>query len=667
VRTIRRHTLLPAALAATLLACSPPEPPAAPPSPPPVAPVAAAPAPTVAAQAFAAADAVAVFTDPDRRRKLATAFSAIDALVDAEVRERGVVGLALGVVVDGELVHSRGAGVVDRETKALPDADTVFRIGSITKSFTGLAVLALRDDGLLALDEPLTRLVPEAAGLVYPTRDTPPITLRQLATHTSGLPRVGTFDYTRADREPSEAEVVGSLSGLALDRAPGTGSAYSNLGFVLLGVAAGRAAHTPLRTLLAKRVFEPLGMTRTSFDPPPVPPGALAVGYDKNAAGVVSVAPRWRLGAAEGAGGIYSTVHDMARYVAFQLAAYPARSAPEGEPAGGSVLRSSVREAHSTGVRQGHLGVSLRGDAVKGESLVDASASTYGFGWINEDNCDFDELVWHNGSVAGFIAAVGFLPQRGVGVVALSNFTGPGFDPEALVEKALGALKKTSGLAARVRPVVLPPAFAPAMTRFLSVYNTWDEPAYKAMLSTERPPIPPESERDELAGYRSLHGACKGWAPTVLLAPRVARVAMECERGALEMIVILDDKGLISGFGGTSRDVPAPPAVARAAARLSGLIGKWDERVYKQIFGANVAKSHAERVAFFDRVRAAHGKCTVASYGHGSHGHELTLACERGGDLNLVLEIGDKKDEDAVKAFSVTGRPASGACPVKDQ
>jgi CubicO group peptidase (beta-lactamase class C family) len=659
VRTTLRYALLPLALGVTLLACSPPQPPAAPPPPPPP-PVAAAPVPVAAAPVFAEADSAAVFTDPDRRRKLAAAFAAIDALVDAEVHDKGVTGLSVGVVIDGELVHSRGAGVVDRETKAQPDADTVFRIGSITKSFTGLAVLSLRDEGALALDEPLTRLVPEAAGLVYPSRDAAPITLRQILTHTSGLPRLGDFTYTRSDREPSEEEVVRSLSGFALNSAPGTAPAYSNLGFALLGIAAGRAAHLPLRAALAKRVFEPLGMTSTAFDPPTVPPGRLAVGYDKDAAGAVSVAPRWRLGASEAAGGIYSTVRDMARYVAFQLAAYPARSAPEAGP----VRRSSVRESHLTGFKHARLGVQLRDEVAKGESLVDASAASYGFGWLNEDNCDFDGLVWHNGGVAGFTAAVGFLPKRGVGVVALTNFAASEFDAEPIVEKVLLALKKTGGLAARVPPVVLPAAFAPAMTRFLAVYNAWDEAAYKAMLSAERPPTLPEKERLELAGYRALHGACSGYAPADLLTPQVARVAMHCERGALEMLVQLDAKGLIAGFGGVSRDVPAPPAIARAGARLAGLVGKWDERVYRRILGADAAKSHAERVAFFEKVRAAHGACTVASYAHGLQSHELTLACDRGGEVLLELEIGDK-DEEAVKTFSMTPRGAGTTCPVK--
>src|SRR5262249_3196223 len=149
-----RHALLPAALAASLLACAagapPPVPaPPAPPAPAPPAP----PAPPAIGQAFAESEPDYAFTDPDRRRKLASTFPAIEALVEAEVRAQKLPGMALGVVIDGELAYSGGFGVTDLESKTRPDADTVYRIGSITKSFTALSVLGLRDDGALGLDD----------------------------------------------------------------------------------------------------------------------------------------------------------------------------------------------------------------------------------------------------------------------------------------------------------------------------------------------------------------------------------------------------------------------------------------------------------------------------------------------------------------------------------
>src|SRR5438067_2508588 len=124
----RERLLSPAALAALLLACAPP--PALPAAAPPAPPAAA-----VAAQAFAESEPEYGFVDPERRKKLASTFPAIEAMIDAEVRAHRLPGMAVGVVVDGELAYAGGFGVTDLETKTKPDADTVYRIGSITKSF----------------------------------------------------------------------------------------------------------------------------------------------------------------------------------------------------------------------------------------------------------------------------------------------------------------------------------------------------------------------------------------------------------------------------------------------------------------------------------------------------------------------------------------------------
>ena len=225
------------------------------------------------------------------------------------------------------------------------------------------------------------------------------------------------------------------------------------------------------------------------------------------------------------------------------------------------------------------------------------------------------------------------------------------------------ALEKTGGLSPRVRRAVLPPAFAPALARFLAVYDAWNEDAYKAMLSAERPPNLTESERRELAGYRALHGACTGYEPVEVMNLRAARLALRCERGALEMEVSIDSRGLITGFGGTSREVPPPPALARAAGRLVGLIGKWDDGVYRKLLEATPGHTKAERAAFFAGLRASHGACTVGAYTRTEDTEKLSLSCERGGDLWLALKL-DEKDQEHAATFSITPRGGQEACPV---
>jgi CubicO group peptidase (beta-lactamase class C family) len=151
------------------------------------------------------------------------AFPAIDKAIAEEMAQQNLPGLAFGIAIDGELAYAKGYGVTDLDAKTVPDPDTVYRIGSITKSFTALAILSLRDDGVLGLDDPLVKWIPEASGIVYPSRDSRPITLRQLLDHTSGLPR----DFVPSS---DEAAFVESLDGIALQFAPGTSWSYSNLG-----------------------------------------------------------------------------------------------------------------------------------------------------------------------------------------------------------------------------------------------------------------------------------------------------------------------------------------------------------------------------------------------------------------------------------------------------
>ncbi len=101
------------------------------------------------------------FLDPERRQKLVSAFPAIDSMIDDVVRKSKIPGMTVGIVIDGELAYGKGFGVTDLSTGVRPDVDTVYRIASLTKSFTALGVLSLRDDGVLTLDDPVTRWVPE--------------------------------------------------------------------------------------------------------------------------------------------------------------------------------------------------------------------------------------------------------------------------------------------------------------------------------------------------------------------------------------------------------------------------------------------------------------------------------------------------------------------------
>ncbi len=178
--------------------------------------------------------------------------------------------MAWGVVVDGELVHAGGHDA---------DARTVFRIASMTKSFTAAAVLALRDDGLLALDDPLARHAPELGALRPPWRDAPAITIRHLLTMTSGL----ATDDPWADRhmDLSDAQLDEVIdSGATWAAAPGTTFEYSNLGYGLLGRVVLHVAGGRVQDVVRTRLLEPLAMHETAWTPGALPAGArVAAGF----------------------------------------------------------------------------------------------------------------------------------------------------------------------------------------------------------------------------------------------------------------------------------------------------------------------------------------------------------------------------------------------------
>ena len=565
------------------------------------------------------------FRDPERRKKLEAAFPKIEKMIGEEMTAQGLPGVAVGIVIDGDLAYAKGFGVTDPASKRTPDADTIYRIGSITKSFTGLALLSLRDEGALQLDDPLAKWIPEAAQLVYPARDARPITLRQVATHTSGLQRDTTIDQ---ENDPSEDAVVKSLVHLPLELAPGTRHSYSNLGFGLLGIVIARAAKVPYHDVVAARIWKPLGMTATMWDPAQLLPGALAPPQP---------GPRLaRLGAIDGAGGIYSSVRDMAKYVAFQLAAYPPRSSDDS----GAIKRATVREAHSTG-----LAMALKLDPP-------VAALTYGYGWAREQSCRFDDLIAHNGAVDSYRADIALLPSRGVGVVVMTNF--PMGNTGVFAHRALVELDKTGALAQR--EAAPNPRLAAAMTKMLAVYNQWDEAALKAILGR---PIDPR-EQGELAGYKQLHGTCTAFKLAQQESPSVGTFDVTCERGTFQLQLATNGDGQIVGFAGFSKGVAPAPAFAKMAQAVLSLHAKWDDKIYAKYLTKAAPAELMKKLA--TQFRERHGDCKLAASIHEAFDWGYQVDCKK---ENVEMYFATAPD-DPTKVVGIHLRPVRGerqVCP----
>src|SRR5947207_7849605 len=174
------------------------------------------------------------FADPERRAKLATAFPEVDRIFRDYASAAHVPGAAWGIIVDGQLAHTGVTGYRDVPSKAPVTPDTVFRIASMTKSFTAIAILKLRDEGKLSLDDPAEKYVPEMKALVYPTSDSPKITIRHLLSHAEGFPEDNPWgDQQLADTDDQLSAMI--RGGIPFSNAPGVAYEYSNFGFAILG------------------------------------------------------------------------------------------------------------------------------------------------------------------------------------------------------------------------------------------------------------------------------------------------------------------------------------------------------------------------------------------------------------------------------------------------
>ena len=223
-------------------------------------------------------------------------------------------GLAWGLIRDGELVTARGLGALRAGEDAPPDADSVFRIASMTKSFTGAALMTLVVDNEVRLDEPVATYVPELAHWRGPTTDAPPLTVRHLVSMESGLPT----DDPWADRHmdlTSEGMDALIANGASFTWTPGTRFEYSNLGWGLVGRVMERVANATPQALITERLLGPLGMTQTTWTRPPG--SNVAEPYRWQDDDLVAEPEPIGDGTIAPMGGLWSTVSDLARWVAF--------------------------------------------------------------------------------------------------------------------------------------------------------------------------------------------------------------------------------------------------------------------------------------------------------------------------------------------------------------
>ena len=371
-----------------------------------------------------------------------------EAKLAAFVKDNRLYGAAAGVVHSDELAWSAGAGFADLAAGKQATAQTLYRIASITKTFTGTAIMQLRDAAGLDLDDPVVRWIPELAASATPAK-IEAVTIRRLLSHESGLksepPGADWLQpapvYEGAVERNLErvAEIFTTLPANAQTK-------YSNLGYQLLGEVVHRASGTDYPDYVRQAILEPLGMSATSFEPlDPALADRCAIGYaSRTFSDELDVAPAMPQIWAEG--GLWSDTSDLGKWLCFQLAAHA--DAPAESPV---LVAATRREMHNP---------RYLGD--------DAWNSAFGISWYGVRK---DDVIWiqHSGGLPGFITNVCFDRKTRVGAIVLLN--GVGNAAELAME--LAGIGRRLVLASP--PPIVAPAAAPEHVRsLLGLYTPAD-------------------------------------------------------------------------------------------------------------------------------------------------------------------------------------------------
>jgi len=468
---------------------------------------------------------VAAFVAAAQPRAQSPGFSVVDRLLTDYAERTHVPGAVWGVIVDGRLVHTGAFGVRDITTKDKPNADTVFRIASMTKSFTAMSILKLRDEGKLALDDPAEKYVPELASLKYPTTDSPKITVRHLLSHSTGFPE----DNPWGDQQLSISDEKLSQmlrEGIPFSNAPGLAYEYSNYGFMILGRIVQNVSKMPYADYVAANILRPLGMTSTTLEPSKVPPDRLAHGYRWED-------ERWKEekqlahGAGGAMGGMLTTVNDLSKYVAVYLSAWPPHDGPETAP----IRRSSLREMQQLWRPAG--ATVTRDDS----GALQLASGGYAYGLRVSQSCAFRTVVSHTGGLPGFGSIMQWLPEYGVGIVAFGNLTYTGWT--RTVTGAFEELNKSGALTLRM------PKPSPALVEMQGAVSQlvvkWDD-ALAERIAAENLFLDQAKDRRRKA-IDDLHAQVGGCRPpqSFDIVENALRGSwtMSCDKGPLQVSITL--------------------------------------------------------------------------------------------------------------------------------
>ena len=302
--------------------------------------------------------------------------------------------LAFTVIKNDSIIYFKGFGHKDKKHKLLPDSSTIFRIGSITKSFTAVLMLQLIEEGYFKLDDPIEKYVPEIKNL-HGYTDSTKITFRQLASHTSGLEREPSRkDLSYGSTSEWESQLLLAIPETKFALKPNKAMLYSNIGYGILGLAISRAANSSFIKLITDRIFIPLNMQNSYFDVPKDKINDLALGIDTHGNMDMPKEEHAGRGWRVPNGGIYSTSADLSKFITMLM----------------GLSKQKLLSTKSLSLMRKIISKDI------------GSNGGYALGTMvyNEGN---DAIFFgHNGSTSGYMSCFAFDSLRKTGVIMLINF-----------------------------------------------------------------------------------------------------------------------------------------------------------------------------------------------------------------------------------------------------
>jgi len=381
------------------------------------------------------------------------AIERIDAIV-AEGLEKKIASYAVAVMKDGRLVLARGYGYADVENGVPATAETVYRLGSITKQFTSMAVMQLAEQGKLSIDDELTKFLPD-----YPLQGNK-VTIHQLLNHTSGIKSYTSLPnfFRTARQELSHDDMLALIKDQSFDFAPGAKMQYNNSGYYLLGMVIEKASGQSYAEYLADHIFKPLGMHATRYGDTRPLIARRATGYKRERGAIVNDDPI-SMKVPGAAGALVSNVLDLLKW-------HQALEA-------GELLSSASYEA-----------------MYRPTALPDGKTQKYGYGWGLGEMAGHQKLS-HGGGINGFSTMIARYPLDRLAVIVLANTAGaPAGGIESRIAKVMLSIED--------RPVVDLPTDEALLKPLAGTYELMDQKVQVTIAEGKLYLQPPGQPRDRL-------------------------------------------------------------------------------------------------------------------------------------------------------------------------